>query len=201
MIDLAKFRIFEHAGWEHAVQPYADAFGSLTIQAVEPLLDAAGVASGTRVLDVACGPGWAAEAAAERGARAIGVDFSAAMVASAARTYPSIEFREGDAEELPFRESEFDAVIMNFGLLYLPRPEQAMREAHRVLRVGGRFAFTVWAPPEEAVVFGMVLRAVEKYGKPSGRQSSGRPARTNEVAGLSCRCRRYWRQDASVSRL
>jgi len=53
---------------------------------------------------------------------------------------------------------------MNFGLLHLGRPEQALAEAHRVLRSGGKFGFTVWAKPEEAVAFGIVLRAVQRYG-------------------------------------
>jgi len=54
---------------------------------------------------------------------------------------------------------------MSFGLLHLGRPDQALAEAHRVLRPGGRIAFTVWARPEEAVAFGIVLRAVERHGR------------------------------------
>ncbi len=53
---------------------------------------------------------------------------------------------------------------MNFGLLHLGWPEQALLESCRVLRSGGRFGFTVWAKPEEAIGFGMVLRAIEAHG-------------------------------------
>jgi ubiquinone/menaquinone biosynthesis C-methylase UbiE len=129
-----------------------------------PLLDAVKVTRGVHLLDVASGPGYVAAAAAKRGAEVIGVDFAPAMVAEARRRYPTVGFREGDAENLPFSEASFEAVTMNFGLLHLGRPERALMEAHRVLRPGGRFGFTVWARPEEAIGFQMVLRAVESYG-------------------------------------
>ncbi|OLE85315.1 MAG: hypothetical protein AUF76_01150, partial [Acidobacteria bacterium 13_1_20CM_2_65_9] len=103
--------------------------------------------------------------AAARGAIVTGLDFSRAMIADARRRHPAIAFREGDAEALPFDNATFDAVVMNFGLLHLARPETAIAEAHRVLRAGGRYAFTVWAAPDQAVGFGMVLRAVEEFGR------------------------------------
>jgi ubiquinone/menaquinone biosynthesis C-methylase UbiE len=164
-IDPEGFRAFEHEGWERIPQRYHNAFASLTGQMTAPLLDAVGVTRGVQLLDVATGPGYAAAAAAERGARVIGIDFASAMVAEARRHYPMVEFREGDAEDLPFPEACFDAVIMNFGLLHLGKPERALTEAYRVLRPGGWFGFTVWAKPEEAIAFQMVLRAVESYGK------------------------------------
>jgi SAM-dependent methyltransferase len=83
------------------------------------------------------------------------------MIAAAGRRLPAIRFEEGDAEALPFEEASFDAVVMNFGLLHLARPDTALAEAFRVLRPGGRYAFTVWAGPERAVGFGIALRAVE----------------------------------------
>ena len=164
-IDPEAFRAFEHEGWERIPQRYHNAFASLTSQMTTPLLDAVGVTTGVQLLDVATGPGYAAAAAAKRGAEVVGVDFAPAMVAEARRRYPTVDFREGDAEELPFPEASFDAVTMNFGLLHLGRPERALTEAHRVLRPGGRLGFTVWGRPEEAVGFQMVLRAVESYGK------------------------------------
>ena len=164
-IDPEAFRAFEHEGWERIPQRYHNAFASLTSQMTTPLLDAVGVTTGVQLLDVATGPGYAAAAAAKRGAEVVGVDFAPAMVAEARRRYPTVDFREGDAEELPFPEASFDAVTMNFGLLHLGRPERALTEAHRVLRPGGRLGFTVWARPEEAIGFQMVLRAVESYGK------------------------------------
>ena len=163
--ESSAFHAFERAGWESIPQAYQDAFGTLTTQAVGPLLDAARVGPGVRVLDVATGPGYVAGAAARRGAGVVGVDFSAAMLAEARRQHPSIEFQPGNAEALPFPDTTFDAVVMSFGLLHLGRPDQALAEAHRVLRPGGRIGFTVWARPEEAVAFGIVLRAVERHGR------------------------------------
>ena len=162
--DADAFRDFEHAGWQAAAARYCKSFVPLTAQAAGPLLDAAGVRRGARVLDVTSGPGDVAAAAAERGAAVTGVDFSAEMVTLARRRHPAVEFQEGDAEALPFPGGTFDAVVMNFGLLHLARPERALAEARRVLRAGGRAGFTVWAGPDDAVVFGIVRRAIEAHG-------------------------------------
>jgi SAM-dependent methyltransferase len=158
------FHDFEQAGWQKAAEHYPQTFGTLTAQATGPLLEAVAVRAGMRLLDVACGPGYVAGVAAARGARVIGLDFSPLMVAESRRRYPDIAFCEGDAEALPFDGGRFDAVVMNFGLLHLARPEAAMAEAHRVVASGGRYAFTVWAEPEKAVGFGVVLRAMETHG-------------------------------------
>jgi SAM-dependent methyltransferase len=170
------FHDFEQAGWERAAQHYADAFGALTAQTAGPLLDAASVVAGTRLLDVACGPGFIAAAAAARGATVTGLDFSAAMIAEARRRQSaSIAFQNGDAEALPFEDESFDAVVMNFGMLHLARPEAAIVEALRVLRSGGRYAFTIWAAPDQAVGFGMVLRAIRELGNPDVPLPEGPP--------------------------
>ncbi len=163
-IDPNAFREFEHQGWQDVAARYHDGFAAVTVQSVVPLLDAAGVTKGARVLDVACGPGYAAAAAAGRGARVIGVDFSSEMIEEARRRHPGVEFQEGDAEQLLFAGGSFDAVVMNFGMLHLGRPERALLEAHRVLQPGGRVAYTVWDTPDRTVGFGIVLGAIQKYG-------------------------------------
>ena len=160
-----EFHAFERAGWESIPQEYHDGFGTLTTQATGPLLDAAGVGPDVRVLDVATGPGYVAAAAARRGAKVMGVDFSAPMLAEARRHHPAIDFQTGDAAALPFPDRSFDAVVMSFGLLHLARPDQALAEAHRVLRRGGRLGFTVWAKPDAAVGFGIVLGAIQRHGR------------------------------------
>jgi SAM-dependent methyltransferase len=128
------------------------------------MLDALVVQRGMRILDVASGPGYLAAAAGNRGADVVGVDFSAAMVAQARRIFPSLEFRIGDAENLPFPGESFGAVGISFEMLHFPHPERALAEAFRVLQPGGRIAITVWATPDKAVGFAMVLKAIEAHG-------------------------------------
>jgi SAM-dependent methyltransferase len=173
--DESAFHDFEQRGWERAAEHYDAAFGALTVQAAPALLDAIRLSRSARLLDVASGPGFVARAAAGRGATVTGLDFAAAMVNAAKRRHPDIDFREGDAERLPFDEASFDAVVMNFGMLHLARPDAAIAEARRVLRPGGRYAFTVWASPSRAVGFGLVLRAIEEFGNSAVRLPEGPP--------------------------
>ncbi len=175
ILEPEKFRSFELAGWQEIPAGYHDAFGPLTAQAIEPLLDAVRLKKGMSFLDIASGPGYVAAAAAKRGATVLGVDFSAAMVAHAQQLQRGVEFREGDAESLPCGNGLFDAAAMNFGILHLGQPEKALLEARRVLREGGRFAFSVWAKPEETIGFGIVLRAVELHGEPRVALPEGPP--------------------------
>jgi SAM-dependent methyltransferase len=172
---MTSFHDFEQAGWERAAEFYGDAFGSLTAQTAPALLEAVGAARGRRLLDVASGPGFIAGAAASLGSNVVGLDFAPAMIAEARRRWPALTFHEGDAESLPFDAGSFDAVVMNFGLLHLARPDAALADAHRVLRPGGRYAFTVWAAPERAVAFGLALRAIEEVGNPDVPLPEGPP--------------------------
>lgn len=169
------FKDFERAGWESVAREYDVFFGGLTSQAIEPLLDSVGAGPGVRLLDVASGPGYVAAAAAKRGAAVVGIDFSAPMVAEAERRHPAVDFREGDAEALPFPETSFDAVVMNFGILHLGRPDLALHEACRVLRSGGKFAFTVWAKPVETAGFGITLGAIQTHGDLNAPLPEGPP--------------------------
>jgi SAM-dependent methyltransferase len=158
------FSAFEHEGWERVAQAYHTYFGDLTAQSNHAMLDTLRIRRDARFLDVACGPGYLAAAAARCGANVAGVDFSVAMVDKARRVFPGLEFRVGDAEDLPFPDESFAAVGISFGMWHFPHPERALAEAFRVLQPGGRIAFTVWATPDKVVGFAMVLRAVEEHG-------------------------------------
>jgi SAM-dependent methyltransferase len=162
--DPRAFKDFEHRGWERASASYDAGFGPVTVQSIGSLLDAVEAGPGVRLLDAACGPGYVSAAAAERGAVTRGIDFSLKMVEEARRRYPDLQFDEGDVEQLRFPSASFDAVSMSFGMLHLANPEAAIAEAFRVLRPGGRYAFTVWDLPEKAVAFGIVLGAIRKFG-------------------------------------
>ena len=174
-IEPEAFRTFEHAGWEAIPEHYHQAFGRLTTQTIGPMLDAVRVKSGTKFLDIATGPGYVAAAAAKRGATVLGLDFSSSMIEHARQLHPGIEFREGDAERLPLGNGLFDSAVSNFGILHFAQPELALREAWRVIRAGGYFAFTVWARPENTIGFDIVLRAVETYGEPRIAMPEGPP--------------------------
>jgi SAM-dependent methyltransferase len=169
------FKDFEHSAWQTVADPYHHYFSGLTGQTIDILLEAVQAKPGMRLLDIASGPGIVAAAAANRGASVTAVDFSAVMVEKASKIYPQITFMEADAENLPFDNDSFDAAVMNFGLLHLSHPERALREAFRVIRSGGRFAFTVWAPPSEALAFGIALKAIESAGNASAPLPAGPP--------------------------
>lgn len=163
-IDLNAFREFEVRGWEKASEPYHRFVSPITRRVIDPLLDVARVAPGARVLDVATGPGHVAGRARERGAVVIGVDISAPMVALASKLYPGIEFRQADAENLPFGDASFDAVVSNFILGHLARPDHAVVELVRVLRRDGFLALSWWDVPERARIPGLFVEAVKEVG-------------------------------------
>ena len=157
-------REFELAGWQDAAASYA-AFGSATELFVDALLGAAHVTRGTRLLDVACGQGITTGIAAAAGAHVTGVDFSPAMLAVARATYPALEFHHGDAEALPFADARFDAVVANFGIHHVERPQRAMGEARRVLAPGRTFAFTFWPKPADNPPWRILFDAVAAHGR------------------------------------
>jgi SAM-dependent methyltransferase len=159
------FKELEHGGWMDKAVAYDSYFALVTSQAIDAILDSFGTLRGKRLLDLGCGTGHLAAAAAKRGAEAEGIDFASAMVEAAAANYPEVKFAEGDAEDLPFENECFDCVACSFGLLHMPHPEKVMEEAHRVLRSGGRYTLTVWCSPEQgSEFFGLVQAAIQAHG-------------------------------------
>lgn len=164
---ILSFKEFEHRAWQKAVDQYDASFSRLTQQMVPAILHVLDIQKGMCLLDVACGPGYLAAAAHQKGAIASGVDFSSSMVSRAKQLHPGIDFNEGDAEDLEkYQGAYFDAVGMNFGIVHLGQPENALKAAYRVLKPTGKVAFTAWCKPQEAVGFALVLRAVEMFGNP-----------------------------------
>ena len=157
------FTKFEHEGWQRVAGRYDSTWSSSTRQFIPPLLEAAEVTGKMSVLDVGCGPGYVSVAAAERGAIPTGLDFSSEMIAIAKEMFPQIQFQEGDAQNLAFADRTFDRVVANFALLHLSNPALACAEAFRVLKPGGRFAFTTWARKEENPFVQLVDDAIQTH--------------------------------------
>jgi len=139
----------------------------LTTPPAARLVAYAGVKAGDGVLDVACGTGVVAVTAARLGARVTGLDLTPELLQraqeNAAIAKVAIDFHEGDVEQLPFDDNEFDVVLSQYGHMFAPRPEVAIAEMLRVLRPGGTLAFSTW-PPE--MIVGRMFALAAKYAPP-----------------------------------
>ena len=134
-----------------------------------PLIEAADIAAGQQVCDIATGAGEPAlSVAALVGAegRVFATDLCPEMMLgarrrAAAQGLGNITFRTADMLALPDAESAFDRVTCRFGLMFCPAPAQAAAEALRVLKPGGRAAYLVWGPRAETTMFVVFVAAVE----------------------------------------
>lgn len=138
-------------------------------QSAVRLADAVEIGRGDRVLDVGCGTGVVAREAARRvGAegRVVGLDLNPRMLAVAQRVAPEIEWRQGDAGELPFEDGAFDVVVSQFAAMFFPDPVQALREMWRVLAPRGRLAVAVCGPLVDAAGYRALAEMAEQVCGP-----------------------------------
>lgn len=147
-------RRVQRYGWDLATNDYEDAWQAQLAPAQAQLQAMAGFAPGQRVLDVACGTGLvtfdAARAVGPEG-RVLGVDISERMVQACLRRaggQANIDFARMEAEALDIPDGSFDVALCALGLMYVPEPQQALREMRRVLRPGGRMVVAVWGQRE-----------------------------------------------------
>jgi ubiquinone/menaquinone biosynthesis C-methylase UbiE len=137
---------------------YDQSVARMTLRYIPPLLHAASIASGQRVLDIATGTGVAAEAVATAigpSGSVIAADISPAMVDKARerlRKLANVTFAVEDGQSLTFADESFDSVVCNMGLMYFPDPARGLSEFHRVLRHGGKAAVSVLTTPECSAV-------------------------------------------------
>ena len=140
---------------------------SMTGTVAPKLVRFAEISNGSEVLDVACGTGVVALTAARLGARVTGLDLTPELIArareNAALMKLEASFGEADAEALPLPDAKFDVVVSQFGHMFAPRPDVVIKEMLRVLKPGGRIAFSTW-PPE--LMVGRSFMVMGKYGPP-----------------------------------
>jgi ubiquinone/menaquinone biosynthesis C-methylase UbiE len=183
--DFAAVKARQQAAWSSG--DYA--IVGTTLQIVgESLAEALDLRAGQRVLDVAAGNGNASLAAARRWCEVVSTDYVGALLTRgrerAAAERLDIEFREADAEELPFPDASFDAVVSTFGVMFTPNPRRAAAELLRVCRPGGRIGLANWTP--EGFI-GQLFKTIGKHvAPPAGVESPalwGTRARIDELFG------------------
>src|SRR5271155_218024 len=136
-------------------------------QDAELFVDSLGITPGMRVLDVACGTGNLAIPAARKGAQVTGVDIATNLLKQARHRAAAeglkITFEEGDAEQLPFPDAEFNLVMSMFGAMFAPDPEKVASELARVCRHSGKIAMANWTPDGFT---GKMFRLTNRYLPP-----------------------------------
>jgi SAM-dependent methyltransferase len=157
---MSTFAEIERDGWNDRADVYENTTAQATTQAIPTLLNSVQPRFGQRLVDICSGPGYAAGAAAAIGCDVTGVDFADEMVKSAAQKFPACRFVTGDAQALDLEDASFDAAICNFGVFHFDEPELAINEAARVLKPGGRYAWSQWQGPNESAFFATIFNAV-----------------------------------------
>jgi ubiquinone/menaquinone biosynthesis C-methylase UbiE len=145
--DLAQLKSKMKAGW------MAGDFGQIanySAKVAEEFIARTDIRPGTRVLDVACGTGNTAIPEARKGGSVTGMDIATNLLEQARKRAAAerleIRFEEGDAEELPCKDEDFDLVVSMFGAMFAPRPERVAAELTRVCKPGGLIAMANWTP-------------------------------------------------------
>ena len=183
--DLAVIKARQQAAWSSGNY----AVVGTTLQIVgEELCEALDLGAGRKVLDVAAGNGMVSLAAARRWCNVVSTDYVASLLergrARALAEGLPIEFREADAEALPFADGSFDAIVSTFGVMFTPNQDTAAAELLRVCKSGGQIGLTNWTPDG---FIGQMFKTLGKYLPPPAAAKSpllwGTRARLTEMFG------------------
>ena len=190
MTDFTELKKKQRATW--ALGEYDRIADGLTIS-TDQTMRIARIRPGERVLDLATGTGITAIAARERGAAVTGVDITTELLAVARNKasdagFEDIDFREGDAEALPFADATFDVVVSTCGHMFAPDQPKVATELARVTRQGGRVVFLAWTPEGG---LGGWFRITNKYVPPPDGVASpfnwGDPVKVRQLLGNAFR--------------
>jgi len=165
--------------------------------------DAAGIAPGQQVLDVACGTGALTRAVFGRldGEGSVtGLDSNPEMLAVARERLPQIRWREAPAEALPFEDGKFDTVVSQFGLMFFDDRAGALREALRVLKPGGRLAVAVCDALDHSPGYAVLSELLHRLFGPAVAEAFRAPFCCGDRQRLGELCRQAGIADAEVSR-
>jgi ubiquinone/menaquinone biosynthesis C-methylase UbiE len=181
--DLAAVKQRQHGAWSSG--DYAVVGTTLQIVG-EQLCEAIDLRAGSKVLDVAAGNGNATLAAARRWCDVTSTDYVPALLKRgqerAAADHLTVEFREADAEALPFADASYDVVLSTFGVMFTPDQEKAASELARVCKSGGKIGLANWTPQG---FIGQLFKTIGKHlPPPAGVKSPalwGTPARLEEM--------------------
>lgn len=135
--------------WSAQAQNWANFFEMFHMPLYKSVFDRVGISRSTRLLDVGCGAGLAAQLAAELGAQVSGIDAAPAFIEIARERLPVGDFRVGDMEELPYTDASFDVVTGFNSFQHAANPVVALAEAKRVVKAGGRVAMVTWGRRED----------------------------------------------------
>ena len=169
MANTDAFERMERDGWQDPgiAQGYAEGFDLATRQAADVLAETVAPDPGLTALDLCTGHGVVAAELLKRGAVVTALDFSPAMLDLAQRMAPGATFVEGDVMAMTFPDQSFDAVSIGFGVPHFPDPQKGLREVARVLKPGGRLAFSIWRGKGSNGAFGWLFEAVGRHGDPA----------------------------------
>src|SRR5829696_3522182 len=174
MTPVAELKLAHRATW--AAGDYAAVARHIDDVPPRDLLSRMDLQPGQEVLDVATGTGNLAVRAAAAGAQVVGLDLTPELLAiaheRAERLGVAIEWIEGDAEELPFADAQFDHVLSGFGVQFAPRHHEAAHELARVLRPGGSIGVVNWTPAGQ---IGELFRILGSYVPPAPAFASPPP--------------------------
>ena len=198
MMDFTELKKKQRATW--ALGEYDRIADGLTIS-TDQTLRVANIRPGERVLDLATGTGITAIAARKHGANVTGVDLTPELLAVARKKakddgLEDIDFREGDAEALPFVDASFDAVVSTCGHMFAPDQPKVAAELARVTRPGGRVVFLAWTPEGG---LGGWFRITNKHVPPPAGLASpfnwGDPEQVRQLLGSAFRDLAFTRGD------